>query len=197
MIKIGDKVKVTGTGGIYTTYKRAAKEMGSKLYKENLYPKSMTFDVIEKNKHHRLNEMVYLLKNDEGEFLFTDKSSSVFHVIKSKQEPAPTKFVKVEESIFDLREEFERGELYAVSGREKHFVINNEGWLTNAKSNGNVYRQVKVDWREIVIELAPSGYGIKALGKNNLRIDGAYNKEQALILANAIIESLTKKPEGV
>lgn len=109
-----------------------------------------------------------------------------------KEKPTPTKFVKVEESIFDLREEFERGELYAVNGREKHFVINNEGWLTNAKSNGNVYRQVKVDWRDEMAEFT-------GLGKSFYTwidcIDNMYDFDFVEMCHK--VASLTEKPEDV
>lgn len=97
MIKIGDTVKVTGTRGMYSTYKKMADLMGSTLYKDLLYPKSMKFEVVEKQKHHRLNEMVYLLKNNEGEFLFTDKEGEI--IVLSKPKPrTKTEFVKVEYS---------------------------------------------------------------------------------------------------
>ena len=95
MIKIGDKVKVTGFGGIYTTYQKMADLMGSKLFKKNLYPEIMEFEVIEKHKHHSMDEMVYLLKNNEGEFLFTDKESDVEVITHPRTK---TEFVKVEYS---------------------------------------------------------------------------------------------------
>lgn len=92
MIKIGDKVKVTGTGGIYIKYQKMADLMGSKLFKKNLYPEIMEFEVIEKRKHHCMDDMVYLLKNYEGEFLFTDKDSYIEVIAKPRTK---TEFVKV------------------------------------------------------------------------------------------------------
>ncbi|CAH9015075.1 conserved hypothetical protein [Vibrio phage 466E53-1] len=137
--------------------------------------------------------------------LFTDKPENSYSMdefkslrlvdIKDLVKSTPTKFVKVEESIFDLKEEFERGELYAVNGREKHFVINNEGWLTNAKSNGNVYRQVKVDWRDEVNK----AYGAVELpsGERGKLYMGESWDEQEFIKFCHLVASLTEKPEGV
>ncbi|AUR81342.1 hypothetical protein NVP1003O_67 [Vibrio phage 1.003.O._10N.286.48.A2] len=124
-----------------------------------------------------------------------------------EQKPKPTKFVKVEEFIFDLEEEFERGKLYfegaavaAISGgvflsNDEYVKINSKESLCEHYVNGNVYRQVEVDWIESVTVLALIGYGVERSPSNELRIEGSYTKAQALILANAIIESLTDKPE--
>lgn len=113
--------------------------------------------------------------------------------------PTPTKFVKVEESIFDLKEEFERGELYRVYAHHgddpMYGAIDSEFSLIQAADRSNIYRKVEIDWRESVISIVPHNYGVSAWGEVDLRIDGSYSKEQALILANAIIESLTDKPE--
>ncbi len=129
---------------------------------------------------------------------YEDLPDLVDSILRSKKEsakPKPTKFVKVEESIFDLKEEFDGGELY-VSTCEGHYTqILGEKGLFLAAFNNSIYRQVEIDWRESVVSIAPRGYGVSALGEVDIRIDGAYNKEQVLILANAIIESLTDKPE--
>ena len=75
------------------------------------------------------------------------KESSRELTIKDLQEK-PTKFVKVEESIFDLKEEFERGELY-VSTCEGHYTqILGENGLFLAAFNNSIYRQVEVDWSD-------------------------------------------------
>ena len=109
----------------------------------------------------------------------------------------PTKFVKVEESIFDLKEEFELGELYCknLCASDDYTKLNTEVALFGCAAAGNVYRKVEVDWVESVIGLAPVGYGIDRSFSHRLGIAGSYNKEQALTLANAIIASLTEKPE--
>ncbi len=131
-----------------------------------------------------------------SELLFDQESRKQLTIKDLKKEkPKPTKFVKVEESIFDLKEEFEKGELY-VSTCEGHYTqILGENGLFLAAFNNSIYRQVEIDWRESVVSIAPRGYGVSAWGEVDLRIDGSYSKEQALILANAIIESLTDKPE--
>ncbi|CAH9016999.1 putative coil containing protein [Vibrio phage 217E38-1] len=121
MIKIGDKVKVTGTGGIYTTYQKMADLMGSKLFKKNLYPETMEFEVIEKHKHHSMDEMVYLLKNDEGEFLFTDKDSAIEVIAKPRTK---TEFVKCEfEHAWEAVKAFEDGEELYTKRSHKDFVL--------------------------------------------------------------------------
>ncbi|CAM0008844.1 hypothetical protein VPHK359_0015 [Vibrio phage K359] len=140
--------------------------------------------------------------------LFTDKpedsdsmdefKSLRFVDTKDLVKSTPTKFVKVEESIFDLKGEFERGELYSSDCEGHYTQLKCEKKLYLAAHQDSVYRKVEIDWRESVIELAPAGYGLlKLINGGDLSIDGHYNKEQALILANAIIASLTEKPEGV
>ena len=124
----------------------------------------------------------------------------------SDLKPTPAKLVKVEESIFDLKGEFERGELYfdvaAVSGgvflsNDEYVKVSSKESLCECYSNGNVYRQVEIDWRDEVIKSLPAGYGVESFGGKDIRVNGMFDKEQALILANAIIASLTEKPEGV
>lgn len=121
---------------------------------------------------------------------------------KLEEKPKPTKFVKVEESIFDLKEEFESGELFTKKAWGEYALIEEDTHLaslyemqSHENSKIGIYRQVEIDWRESVVAITPAGYGASPLGEFDLRIDGAYNKEQAFILANAIIESLTDKPE--
>lgn len=125
---------------------------------------------------------------------YEDLPDLVESIVSSKKEkPTPTKFVKVEDSIFDLKKEFERGELYE-KGSDYTKLISESDFAFAYRENA-VYRQVEIDWRESVIELAPGGYGLlKRTNGGDLSIDGHYNKEQALILANAIIASLTEKP---
>lgn len=152
MIKIGDKVKVTGIDGIYTMYQEMADLMGSKLFKKNLYSEAMEFEVVEKHKHLEMNEMVYLLKNDEGEFLFTDKHSDIEVITKPRTK---VEYEKVTESIFDLKEEFERGELYYRSNSKvippyEYEKIKTIYVLCNcaAYSNPNLYRRIETPINE-------------------------------------------------
>ncbi|AUS01505.1 hypothetical protein NVP1286O_14 [Vibrio phage 1.286.O._10N.286.55.C4] len=107
----------------------------------------------------------------------------------------PTKFVKVEESIFDLKGEFERGELYFSEwGEEKSFAkIKKEHRLMNNLNSGNVYRQVEIDWRDEVKKLDKSAIFHDG-GDLFLIIDS--NSNDFISMCHEIA-SLTEKPEGV
>lgn len=70
--------------------------------------------------------------------------------------PIPTKFVKVEEPIFDLKSEFERGELY-LSDCEGHYTqLKCEKKLYLAAHQDSVHRKVEIDWRDEVRKLDES-----------------------------------------
>ncbi|QZI90965.1 hypothetical protein MYOV024v1_p0040 [Vibrio phage PS34B.2] len=117
--------------------------------------------------------------------------------LKDLAKPTPTKFVKVEESIFDLKEEFERGELYfsVCSEGEVFEKIERERRLMNNLASGNVYRQVEIDWRDEVkeiydaVELPVGVRGKLYMGKSW--------DEQEFIKFCHLVASLTEKPEGV
>lgn len=151
-------------------------------------------------------DLPYIAINDSWDDAYVGQTADVTRGVRfsgskiltlSDLKSTPTKFVKVEESIFDLKGEFEKGELYfsVWSEGEAFEKIERERRLMNNLASGNVYRQVEIDWRESVTEIAPSGYGLLKRKNGDLSINGDYSKEQALILANAIIESLTDKPE--
>lgn len=59
-----------------------------------------------------------------------------------------TEYEKVTESIFDLRDEFERGELYYNFGDEEWFTYRDEASLAIGFKEGNVHRKVEkeIDW---------------------------------------------------
>lgn len=62
-----------------------------------------------------------------------------------------TEFVKVTESIFDLRDEFERGELYCKFEHAREYTqITNAQTLSQALHRGYCYRLVEkeIDWRD-------------------------------------------------
>ena len=87
---IGDKIEVIGTDGIYTTYQEMADLLGSKLYRSGARPNLMEFEIVNKREHLRLNEMVYLLKNSDGEFLFTDDCNGTrFILIEMAKQEGP------------------------------------------------------------------------------------------------------------
>ncbi|AUR99175.1 hypothetical protein NVP1263B_15 [Vibrio phage 1.263.B._10N.286.51.B1] len=122
----------------------------------------------------------------------------------SDLKPTPAKFVKVEESIFDLKEEFECGELYlAVGGMSegvffsnyKYAKINSKELLCACYSENNVYRQVEIDWRDEVKEV----YDAVELptGEQGSLYMGEDWDEQEFIKFCHLVASLTEKPEGV
>lgn len=61
------------------------------------------------------------------------------------QKPTRTKveYVKVTESIFDLKDEFERGELHYTFGDEEWFVFNDEPSLLDGFKEKNIYRRIE------------------------------------------------------
>ncbi len=67
---------------------------------------------------------------------------------KLDEKPKPTKFVKVEESIFDLKEEFERGELYSSDCEGHYTQLKYKKSLYLAAHKDSVYRQVETDWTD-------------------------------------------------
>ncbi|CAM0051559.1 hypothetical protein VPHF89G1_0002 [Vibrio phage F89 g1] len=71
----------------------------------------------------------------------------------SDLKPTPTKFVKVEESIFDLKGEFERGELYSSNCEGHYTQLKYKKSLYLAAHQDLVYRKVEIDWRDEVKKL--------------------------------------------
>lgn len=103
--------------------------------------------------------------------------------------PTPTKFVKVEESIFDLKGEFERGELYSSNCEGHYTQLKCEKKFYLAAHQDSVYRQVDVDWRDEVAEFT-------GLGKDFYTwvdcIDDMYNFD--FVEMCHLVASLTEKP---
>ena len=75
--------------------------------------------------------------------------------IKELSKPKPTKFVKVEESIFDLKEEFEGGELYFLHAFG-YDQIDDINMLLVRWEEKRVYRQVEIDWRDELVSFVDS-----------------------------------------
>jgi hypothetical protein len=134
-----------------------------------------------------------------------DNYSNEIEMEDLKQEkPKPTKLVKVEESIFDLKEEFERGELYfdvaAVSGgvffsNDEYVKINSKESLCECYSNGNVYRQVEIDWRdELAVTVKATGLPYSSNGRGHIT-GMSWNSEIELIAICHKVAELTDKPE--
>ncbi len=111
----------------------------------------------------------------------------------SDLKPKPTKFVKVEESIFDLKSEFERGELY-VSTCEGHYTqLKCENKLYLAAHKDSIYRKVDIDWRDEVNSyfLKTKVLGIDCTIEESIETD-FYNNE--FISLCHLVASLTEKP---
>lgn len=84
---IGDKVKITGTDGSYTTYQAWADMVGSKRFTRGKYP-SITgeLEVISVAPHQSQNVTLYLLGGDEGEFIF-DNSFGDIELVEKNHAP--------------------------------------------------------------------------------------------------------------
>jgi hypothetical protein len=149
-MKVGDKVKVDKIGGFYPTYKEWAEIVGAKRWTNNKYPESMEFVVEAIGNHLTESITLYLLSNDEGEFIFDNIHSNIATVKRTR-----TEYEKVTESIFGLRDEFERGELYTKKFNQEWHQIKTEEQLGNLLSmnddptKNGIYRKVEreIDWR--------------------------------------------------
>ncbi len=193
---VGDKIKVVGFGGMYTTYEKIAWLMGSELYKGGRRPVKTVFEIKAKRKHLKSDDMVYLLKSEEGEFLFTnEKWGTEFVMIEKSSKEKPTKFVKVEESIFDLKEEFEKGELY-VNDYEGHYAqLKSEKELACSVLGDLVYLKVAIDWRDEAAEMV-KGLGIPYSCNGAGHIMGvSWDDENEFIALCHKVAELTDKPE--
>ena len=62
------------------------------------------------------------------------------------------RYEKVTDSIFELKEEFERGELLYLDVDDKHYSIETEKQLVNCFDSDCVYRRIEVTERELFIE---------------------------------------------
>lgn len=99
-IEIGDIVEVTrevtSIGGIFTASSQMAKKLYPVSYVRNKFPASLRFKVVATGNHLSRGTPIYLLKNEEGEFLFDNENDS-FKVI-SKGKKYKTSYVKVHNS---------------------------------------------------------------------------------------------------
>ena len=83
---------------------------------------------------------------EEKEVLDSIAAKSVHLRDYQKADKPRTKveYEKVTESIFDLREEFERGELHYDFGDDDWFTFNDEASLVAGFKEGNVYRRIEI-----------------------------------------------------
>lgn len=152
-MKVGDKVKVNKIGGFYSTYRVWAETVGAERWVKNKYPENMEFVIKAIAPHITESITLYLLSNDEGEFIFDNIDSNITIVRRTR-----TEYEKVTESIFDLRDEFERGELYYNFGDDEWFTYKDEASLAIGFKEGNVHRKVEkeIDERQEFVDLAIS-----------------------------------------
>ena len=68
------------------------------------------------------------------------------------------RFEKVMDSIFGLKEEFERGELFSFDGNEHYVQIETEGDFSYAHIYENLYRRIEITERELFIDAATEMY---------------------------------------
>lgn len=101
----------------------------------------------------------YLYCNESGLMSYDGKDSSSpsigqaqrkVELSELKPKHTQTEYVKVTESIFDLRDEFERGELF--NGPSEEFEIKTVSHLAACFDTGTLYRRVEkeIDWRDEV-----------------------------------------------
>ncbi len=151
---------------------------------------------------------------DDDEFAasvnrITDGCDAGRFVLRAKAlEEVEYEYVKATDSIFDLRPDFEAGELYAynkdytdlLSGettKEHYSVIKCSHELVSKLANDNVfYRRIKKpDWRDEVVKEFGSPWAKKNDDNNADLIvigDITFNKGAAEVLAKAILRGIEK-----
>lgn len=149
-MKVGDKVKVDRIGGFYSTYKDWAEIVGAERWVKNKYPESMEFAIKAIAPHLTESITLYLLSNDEGDFIFDGIDSNITTVKPHTR----TEYEKVTESIFDLRDEFERGELYFKCSEGDWVQAVHESEVVHFLNNCALYRKIEkeIDWRDEVMK---------------------------------------------
>ena len=88
--------------------------------------------------------------------LFTEKEDAIEKtksLLGIKEQTKPTyRYEKVTDSIFDLKEEFENGELFSFDGNEHYVKIETEGDFSYAHIHESIFRCVEVTERELLTE---------------------------------------------
>ena len=152
---------------------------------------------------HHSCKLLFTDKPEDSDSMDEFKSLRFVDIKELKPKPTPTKFVKVEESIFDLKKEFERGELYSSDCEGHYTQLKCEKKLYLAAHQDSVYRQVEINWRD---ELDIYLDSISSLDSNfdekvTLEFSKskfAYNmSDDEFVAACHLVASLTEKPEGV
>lgn len=152
-------------------------------------------------KHKQDMDFVIVGERYIGPFVDMDTAQEAAQAINSQFAPQPkprtrTEYEKVTESIFDLRDEFKRGELYSKhKNKEKYYQINTEVWVVNAINNNNVYRKVEkeIDWRLLLRETIEKSSG-RNIGDGSVMVGTSdLTDEEFLMLCHEISE-VTNKP---
>lgn len=106
--------------------------------------------------------------------------------------PARVEYEKVTESIFDLRDEFERGELYFDQGGE-YLPCNTEAEFVYGLIHGRIYRKVEkeIDWREEVMEyLYSNDYHLSKITDGDwIEINQNFKNEEFLELCRVALRA--------
>lgn len=117
--------------------------------------------------------------------------------------PKQTKFVKVEESIFDLKGEFERGELFTKLGDTYIPLSDCEKAFASSLLASSIYRQVEIDWLDELDSYLDSMSSPDSIFDETVTLEFskskfAYNmSDNEFVSACHLVASLTEKPEGV
>lgn len=124
----------------------------------NVHSENTNFDYM-----HKLNAIIANLKLDYAYYgdlvLHREEVRPVGELIETPEEKEALdektyRYEKVTDSIFDLKEEFERGELFSFDGNEHYVQIETEGDFSYAHIYENLYRRIEVTERDLFIEEA-------------------------------------------
>ncbi|QFR59849.1 hypothetical protein VOWphi5012_065 [Vibrio phage phi50-12] len=91
-------------------------------------------------------------------------------VLDAIEETKPTyRYEKVTDYLFDLKEEFERGDLFSFDGDEHYVQIETEGDFSYAHVHENIHRRIEVTEREMELEAAYDLYCEWGQGKQHCK----------------------------
>ena len=126
-------------------------------------------DTCESDEHFLIYEPDDYPHMDTASFGWNNYNNSRRLTISDLKPRTRTKYERVTESIFDLRDEFERGELYCKHEHAREFtqVINTQT-LAQALHGGYCFRKVEkeIDWREEVSNFVDDKYSYITIHEN-------------------------------
>lgn len=135
---------------------------------------------------------------------YEDLPDLVESIVRVKKEkPTPTKFVKVEEPIFDLKAEFENGELYSSDCEGCYTQLKCKKKLYLAGYQDLIYRQVEIDWRDELDIYLDSISSLDSNFDEKVTLEFSESKftynisDNEFVAVCHLVASLTEKPEGV